>query len=157
MYLLEQKEINSLNKMLLSRALSLFKWAPVYWELSWMLLLTTFPSIFLGCFSTLARFRELPWRCICCQMSQNYLNMSVWIRKFYSKLWKVCKPSSLNSPCPCSSLPAGLLPLCSQSTFPFQVLSCSSAFAGVPSLLPPTGIRGSAPHHQRPGTNLWNQ
>lgn len=92
-----------------------------------MPLLTTFPNIFLECFSTLTRFRELPWRYICHQMSQNYLNMSVWIRRFYSKLWKVCEPSSPNNPCSC--LPASSLPLCSQGTLSFQVLSCSGAFA----------------------------
>lgn len=68
-------------------------------------------------------------------MSQNYWNMSVWIRRFYSKLWKRCKPSSLNSSSPCSSLPASLLSLCSQSTFLFQVLSCSSEYVRMSSLL----------------------
>lgn len=94
--------------------------------------LTAFLNIFLGC---LARFRELPWRLICLQMSQNYWNTSIWIRRFYSKLRKVWKPSSLNSTSPCSSLSAGLLSLCSQSTFPFQVLSCSRDFVRVSSLL----------------------
>lgn len=78
-------------------------------------------------------------------------------QKVLFQIMKGVQAFIFEQPCPCSSLPAGLLPLCSQSTFPFQVLSCSGAFAGVSSLLPPTGIEGNEPFHHRLGANFWNQ
>lgn len=75
-------------------------------------------------------------------------------QKVLFQIMKGVQAFIFEQPCPCSSLPAGLLPLCSQSPFPFQVLSCSSAFAGVSSLLPPTGIEGNEPFHHRLGANF---